>query len=853
MRPIKLTLQAFGPFVDKTTIPFEKLGISNIYLISGSTGSGKTTIFDAICYALFNTSSGTNRGTQTLRSHFAKDEIESFVELDFIFNNEKYSILRHPSYERKKARGEGIITQQAKAQITLPNGKIIEKQKDVDDFVKELLGIDANQFSQIALLAQGEFLKILNSDTQTRGEIFRSIFKTWDFANFQNKLKDKVFEYKNQYQNLENSILQYISNIVSKENELENLCKNYIENKCFNNLDELIDLLNKQNAQDNNNLIEIQNEITKLEKNIEFTQNEFQKIQNKINLQNQKENLIKEKEKSELDFENIKKEYEQKDKIENEIQKLSLEIKKADEDYQKSLKIKELLLNKEKINSGLILKNKEKEKLQEKINIFKLQHLQNISNEYTFLEKEKTIKQTLFIKQQKETESLVKIYNKEFNSYLEAQAGIIAQNLKENEPCPVCGSLVHPNVAKLKDENLTKEHIDSLKNKLEEENEKLINLSKECSILNEKIKLKSKDFITISKKYNLDIDLAEYKIPANNFEEIIEEHFELLEKIEKEILLFNNEIISIDSKIEGIKNESTLSDIDLILSLHEKLNKDLITLQEKLKNIEESYNNKNIELNSIKSKIKLLEEQLQNEEKLNISIILNLENKIQEFKQKISNYDKEIEIIISRKSINERNLKEISLKNKEFIKISSLYNNHKILSDCANGTLKGKTKIAFEQYIQSYYLDLVLFEANKRLKIMSNNQFQLTRKTDTFSHQAKVGLDLEVIDFHTFKKRSTKTLSGGESFKAALALALGLSDCVSNFSGAINIDAMFIDEGFGSLDSESLELALEVIYNTSNTNRLIGIISHIDELKTKIQNQINTFKTQNGSTLEINF
>ena len=197
MRPLKLTMQAFGAFKDKVEINFENLGQNNIYLISGITGSGKTTIFDAICYALFNSSSGTNRGNQTLRSHYALDNTESFVELEFLFNNEKYKVLRHPSYERKKTRGEGNILEQAKAELFLPNGKIIEKPKEVDEFIENLLGINVSQFSQIALLAQGEFLKILNSDTQTRGEIFRNIFKTWNYANFQNKLKDKVFEYKN--------------------------------------------------------------------------------------------------------------------------------------------------------------------------------------------------------------------------------------------------------------------------------------------------------------------------------------------------------------------------------------------------------------------------------------------------------------------------------------------------------------------------------------------------------------------------------------------------------------------------------------------------------------------------------
>lgn len=197
-------------------------------------------------------------------------------------------------------------------------------------------------------------------------------------------------------------------------------------------------------------------------------------------------------------------------------------------------------------------------------------------------------------------------------------------------------------------------------------------------------------------------------------------------------------------------------------------------------------------------------------------------------------------------------LVSIKQKNKEYEKISNLHSDYKILSDCANGNLKGSARIPFEQYIQGYYLDMVLFEANKRLKIMTQNQFQLMRKKDITSLQSKTGLDLEVMDFYTFKKRSTKTLSGGESFKAALALALGLSDCISNFSNSMDIKAMFIDEGFGTLDSDSLDLAIDVIFGLSE-NKLVGIISHIDDLKLKIQNQIVVKKTNKGSLIEMNF
>ncbi len=329
MRPLRLIMQAFGPFKDKIEIPFENLGISNIYLISGVTGSGKTTIFDAICYALFNTSSGENRGTSTLKSHFSDDKTQSFVEFSFLFNNEKYTIIRYPSFERKKSRGEGVILEQPKAQIHLPNGKIIEKVKEVDEYIIELLGINSSQFTQIALLAQGEFLKLLNTDTQNRAEIFRNIFKTWDFARFSDKLKNKMVEFKNEHANLQNSILQYINDTITKDEALLSLKENYIKNHCFNNLDDFCTLLENQNKLDNKALLTLKKETENLEKEIKTNQEEFLKIQNKLTLETQL-NSTKEKIKiSKEEFLQIEKEYKNINSKKTQLENLAIEINKT--------------------------------------------------------------------------------------------------------------------------------------------------------------------------------------------------------------------------------------------------------------------------------------------------------------------------------------------------------------------------------------------------------------------------------------------------------------------------------------------------------------------------------------------
>lgn len=853
MRPLNLTMQAFGPFPSKIEIPFENLGEGNIYLISGVTGSGKTTIFDAICYALFNASSGSNRGVATLKSHFGKDVVESFVEFCFLFNGEKYKIIRYPSYERKKAKGEGTIIQQARAQLFLPDGKIIEKVKDVDEYIINLLGINAAQFSQIALLAQGEFLKLLNADTQARAEIFRNIFKTWNFANFQNKLKEKMLFYKNEYENLNTSILQYLSDVICTNDEISALKDKYLSNDCFDDLSNFIKLLNDQNKSDEKLLSDIKKEVLALENKIKISQNDFLKVQNKLNLKNQKINLEVEIKKINDVFLNAKKDYENLKNDRLLLKDYSSKIEKLENDYKKAIQIKDFNLLLEKLKLQIEEKTAIQKKSIEKINELKINHLKHLSNLYLKLKIDKENAQKEFLEFEKEAKNISLEYVKKYNEYLKMQAGIIAKNLKENEPCPVCGSYEHPNIAKLENIELNKETIDKLKKECDSANLKLADLSKAASILSEREKFQKADFEKLSKKYDLKIEIDEYQVIEADFDSEIAKLEGEIEKNKEENSSLEAELKAVSAKIQTLMGDLKNINSNEIIAQNNDLKAKYKTLEEKIENIESNYLKISQELNDYKSKIELLSTQLNEIKDINENDIEKIAFEIKTFENEILKLDETTKQILVRKSINDKALEALKIKNREFIKISDTYKDYKILSNCANGNLKGNARIPFEQYIQGYYLDLVLYEANKRLKLMSQNQFQLFRKKDITSLQGKTGLDLEVMDFHTFKKRSTKTLSGGESFKAALSLALGLCDCVSNFSGATNIESMFIDEGFGSLDSESLDLAMDVIFNLTNGNRLIGIISHIEDLKSKIQNQILTYKTQTGSLLELNF
>ena len=335
MRPIKLIMQAYGSYPDRVEIPFDELGLKNIFLVCGVTGSGKTTIFDAICFALFNKSSGVLRGNETFRSHFAQDNIESFVEFEFLLNGEIYRIKRTPSYYRKKQRGTGEILESSKVELFLPDNKIICNSKEVEEYIIELLGVNDSQFCQIALLAQGEFLKLLNASTQERSEIFRNIFKTKDYQLLQLKLKDEAQKYKNEYDKLKDSILQYISQIETNNVEINEIKNKFVINQVFDELNTFIELVEKENVVHCSILKNNEKSISKFNSRL----TDMTILLEKIKLKNELLNKISELKKNDFifqkDFDEIKKSFDLLDEKNKILITLQEELINLNEEYRK--------------------------------------------------------------------------------------------------------------------------------------------------------------------------------------------------------------------------------------------------------------------------------------------------------------------------------------------------------------------------------------------------------------------------------------------------------------------------------------------------------------------------------------
>ncbi len=887
MKPLKIKISAFGPYKNCIDIDFEKLGESGIFLITGDTGAGKTTIFDSISFALFGEVSGSNRPVPSVRSDFADNDTETFVELEFTHKNKKYKIRRNPAYERTKKRGEGTTKTSADASLEYDD-KVISGTKNVDIKIEEILGINSKQFKQISMLAQGEFLKILFAESKDRTEIFRRIFDTDIYNQIAKRLADKTRIAKAELEQLKDYFAINSSNIVWKDG------------------------IQSVQPKDVNELF-IQEILEKLQQEIKINSEQFEKCQEQISKQSD-ENSNMEKE--------IMAQKDKNDKIDR-CQKLQ-EEQKVLQEKQEDIKQKEILIQKSQEIINKILPKEDKKKELEREILQKQKVLQDISEKIELgKKKEEKFKQILelieiikvqfqkyselkdgkteledkikklqvIIKEQEnkkiasenaqkleaEWEKLsTEVLEKE-KEFFREQAGILAEKLKENEPCPVCGSLHHPNLAIKSKSVLTKEELDNLKEKEEKSRKILTDATNKVTEINSKIETLMKEFgekpdvELYNKKYaeiSEKLDKAYNQLNDNYkqimLKDIVIESFEydiFKEKITNKISKEREEFLKLQTQQEENKKQ-----IDELLQKKEKAQNDYQnTLKELGFENEKQYkksvlNNSQIEIFSKEiekyktdvtinaTKLEEIQKEIKGFEKVDLTA------KIQEFnnkKQELENmrkqqmeyhriFENNNRILVDLQT----NSKKLDSKIKEFTMVEDL-------SKIANGTVYGKKRIEFEQFVQASYFDMVIIEANKRLLKMTDNRFLLVRKESSERVSDKIGLELEVIDNYNGKRRDVKSLSGGEAFKAALSLALGLSDVIQSYSGGIVVDTMFIDEGFGSLDTESREQAINTLNQLTDNHKLIGIISHVTELKERIDKKVIVTKSTGGSKITI--
>ena len=915
MRPMKLTLSAFGPYAGRTELELDKLGEQGLYLITGDTGAGKTTIFDAITFALYGEASGDNREPSMFRSKYAEPETPTEVELTFAYGGKTYYVKRNPEYERPKTRGEGFTVQKADAELHYPDGRVIAKQREVDQAVREIMGISKVQFMQIAMIAQGDFLKLLLASTEERKAIFRQIFKTQLFQSLQDKLKRDAGLLNDQCTAARNSLTQYINGIEADETDVLSLEVSQAKSGTLQ-IAEVIALLSRLIEQDT--AAEL-----KLEGRKEAIDQELEKINGllgKIEAQEKAKETITEK-KGELSQEQqrhmeLKAELEaqrstvpETEQASDEKSKLEAELPRYDalETLRKEInKGKTDLSQKEKTSSEqteeyesagkalIALKDElktladagvEKQRLssqEEKLDARKktIAILLTALAEYAEATKSLHTLQNAYSNASKESQEATAEYEAKNKAFLDEQAGIIAETLEDGKPCPVCGSLEHPHCAVKSEHAPTEAQLNKAKKAADAVQQLAREKSEQCAAAKVKLDAQAESIRERLKELELDCDLAgaeavlgsalsDLQNELKRLEESIQAEDERIARkadLEKQIPQAETALAEQKQALEELANSIAGLKAEL-LSKTGQMEKDaaslrfdskekakarikelesLITeLKRRLKKAEDDFIASDKKLGELNAAIRGLEEQLTEKLESDKDTESRKKNALTEEKK---DADSKAKAVSSRLSANRSALKNIEGKANELDGLETRYKWLRALSNTANGNISGKEKIMLETYIQMTFFDRIIARANTRFMIMSGGQYELKRRREAENNRSQSGLDLDVIDHYNGTERSVKTLSGGESFKASLSLALGLSDEIQSSAGGVRLDTMFVDEGFGSLDEESLDQAMKALSSLADGNRLVGIISHVADLKNRIDKQIVVTKEQSGGS-----
>ena len=926
MRPIKLVLSAFGPYASKIELDLSKLGENGVYLITGDTGAGKTTIFDAITFALFGKPSGDIRDVKTLRSEYAKEEIETYVELDFVYHDEEYHIYRRPEYTYTHVQKNGEVKQRSKATdayLILPNGERIVKPTEVTKQVEQLLGMKRDQFRQIAMIAQGSFLEILNADTKERGKLFEKVFMTSKYSVLMDRLNQMA---KESYLALNDAKLR-LQQIISDVRVPEILQEQYaqtLETFAMDDIQPVYDLLDKiitrskesteklqrQKAQVQNQLQKSRKEETEKTKQLQDLLS-LEKLLKEKPAKEEKANLYAERvkndgEKYHIQIDALKKEqaqiehelpeYESLTKLSTKLAEIRKQIsiiskdlatktnfkKQLDEDIALKQKEAHTLTDSELSLNKVILKQEEIEK---KVSAFhhasmiqsNYQNAVNALKEKTQLLQESTDRKVILQKQ----------YDDAQISYFANQAGLLALRLTKGEPCPVCGSLEHPRPASHSNKLVTEEEINQYKKKVDQAEKEYQITSKACADASLKMNALQNELELVLKS------VTEETVSFEDVQLFIDEHTVQLKKEEKEISTrikqlqqqskhyqeLQKIIPQLQQKLTAISEEVSQNQIaQTKLSVeYEQLQKQVQEITAKLKYTSETEAKNCISM--ITKQILEYQQQinrLESESKLAMDELVYVSAQIDMLKGKVSSSIDEIPNQQKQLKILQTEIENLQVQQEEILKCIhntemyesdaqdtkkkivsesdayqiklSRYSSLKELADVAMGNGRSsKEKITLQEYVQIAYLDRMIHKANERYLSMSNQQYQLVRSAGTKDKRSHEALDLDVIDFSNGSIRPVSSLSGGESFIASLALALGMSDEIQSQAGGIQIDTMFIDEGFGTLDQDSLNNAIQTLTNLSGENRLVGIISHVKELKERIHKGIIVTKDLHGS------
>lgn len=882
MKPLKLKMQAFGPYVKPVEIDFSKgLQGSNFFLIHGATGSGKTTILDAICFAIYGKCSGENRTGEMMRSEKADKGDKTEVDFSFALNGKIYRVIRSPKFLRKSLRSDNYVEEKASVRI-YEDGKPVVIDKNVD-FFKNLLQFNVDQFRQVVLLPQGEFRKFLMSNSGERGEILNVIFNAELYKKVEDKLKEKAQDADLNFgdlKNLRKNLLDEARSLTDSdaeifdENAVDELIEKYIAD--LKTFDAEIARLKSQADTAAANLADgkaLYADFEKLDKSAKTLQDA------KIELADAEKNFVAVQER----YQKVKAGEPRLRKLDTAINELTkvqdnvADLKAA----QKNLKIAEKaesdandemerLQSKKKIYESRLAElkaNVEKfegadVKFSEAVTKLKAAREKQIYlDELARLKKELTAAKNRLDTAQKNFDDAKLKLDRLLALQKLCTAAKLAETLKDGEPCPVCGSTVHPHLAVSEEVIPTDEEIEHAENYLERRRmEKDSATTAPAKIIGKMTMIESAlknyvDTLSIADAQKLVDDIKIAASTLDDSRERLKKGEDFTEKLYREIekaTADSNEKSKTAENLRGIVKEKKTQIPAKYLKAPEKIILDLKDceaeknqLQDAISSAEKNFQQASNQKSHLEGALKTAKknytddaEKIKDKEKPDIDTL----KKQYDDAQKV-HIDKTVAASTVDKNL--KHLQRISLKLKdlaeEMERAEDICNMWKKLSTTANG------KLSFQRYYLNSMFQHVIREANTRLEKMSGGRYQFRNKEQT--HKGRLaGLDLEIFDANSATCRDVATLSGGESFLASLSLALGLSAVVKNTAGGIKLDTIFIDEGFGSLDSETLDYAINTLVDLQSDGRLVGIISHVEELKQRVPNRLEITKHKSGST-----
>lgn len=912
MRPVRLVMSAFGPYAGRAELDLGKLGRSGLYLITGDTGAGKTTIFDAITYALYGEASGDNRAPSMFRSKYAASETPTGVELTFEYAGKEYTVLRNPEYERPARRGGGTTTEKANAEFIYPDGRRVTKLGEVNAAVVGVIGVDRKQFSQIAMIAQGDFLKLLNATTDERKAIFRRIFKTDRFRALQDKLKADLSDASDRCKELRAAADQYVSGARAGEEYAEEL-----EKAKSGGLtpDGVTELLRRLVASDREKDAELTAKIKALEAEISAADvavaaAEKAEARAKELADERAKLAAAEKAKADaaaaLEAERARAgERENAEKLAaeigsrlpdyDELDGLTSELKKAQsaaEELGKRARESAEALAAE--DGKLAAAKKEAAALADAAaEVARLEsrraELNRVMNALSELQKAKRTADGAakdyadaldkYRAAASRAESAKNAYNIANRAFLDGRAGVLAASLKEGEPCPVCGSTTHPHPARPAADVPTEAELEKLRLASEAADGDDRKASGEAGRLKGVCEQAKKAFAAQSAALVGETDEEKSRALLNDLYKKTTDELKANETaaakakadaerkaaLDKAVPEMESRRAALDKALSDMRDKATAEETrvaqlcDRVSALGSKLNYESKAaalaarnaylagagdMKKALDAAAEEDKKRAEAVAALKSSVASLEKQTEG----GVPDIASLRAK-----RSALAADKEA-LTAGQKDVNARlqaNGSALDGAAKKYGELASA--DHRLswlraLSSTANGNLPGKEKIMLETYVQTTFFDRIIARANTRLLAMSGGQYELVRRKEADNVRSQTGLELNVTDHYNGSERDVRSLSGGESFKASLSLALGLSDEIQSSAGGIRLDTMFVDEGFGSLDEDSLRQAIGALGSLTEGDRLVGIISHVAELKEKIDKQIVVTKDRAGGS-----